>query len=892
MFLILLSGFSFGQNYALQYSGGDKYVSINSNFGLGTTSVTVECWVYLPTTSEHGFFVHVGDGVALSAGDGYGIGVGESGQINSTGGNELIVLYDWERWIGTGVNIGTGWHHVAFSIDANGNCTAYLDGVAVYTESGTGNAAPKTPSNVSYIAAGNATDRILSNGTIDEVRIWNYIVPPTTLRNNMYIELSSPPTNLVAYYKMSDGSGTTLTDNSTGGNSGTLVNTPAWVISGAMAGPKNALDFNTTNAHCNAVQNATNVTDNFTMMAWFKADVVPNFVLGNDWRCIAYNGTDAGGFGMGFRDGHFAALFGSAAWLDTSVPVSPNTWYHLALRRSGGTAQFFVNGKLLSYSNTTAPLTPISRFTIGNMYSTDNATLYTDSFDGQIDEVSVWDTALSDAQIRDYMGKSLTGNEAYLVAYYNFDNGSGTTLPDFTLTDNDLTLTNMNGNSDWVNSTAYNTWLNTNSSDWSIAANWSRGSTPSSTDNVGIYSYTGGTDVTINGSPTVDNFVLSSNANYTLSSGFTVTGNLVLNSDLDPNGNTISLSSTGTLVEGDGVFYGTSGTITTTRTLDGSETQVDEDVAGLGAHITTSANMGSTTIIRGHQAQGTQGIKRYYQINPTNNTGLNATLVFNYRDAELNGIPEADLMLFKSATGDSWTEQTSSVLNTTDNTLTLTGINDFSWWTGGKQGADASLPVELISFNAKAGDGSVTLKWATASEVDNQSFILERSEDNRHFEQLTEIRGHGSTSKETHYSFTDNSVFNGLTYFYRLGDRDINGVLTWYNSVNATPNASGIDFKNTALSIDKFALHTNYPNPFNPETTIRFDIPTDDGSLKHIKLNIYNAVGQLVTTLYEGQISGGQYELKWNGAHHPSGVYFLSFQSDRFAQVQKMILTK
>jgi hypothetical protein len=231
-------------------------------------------------------------------------------------------------------------------------------------------------------------------------------------------------------------------------------------------------------------------------------------------------------------------------------------------------------------------------------------------------------------------------------------------------------------------------------------------------------------------------------------------------------------------------------------------------------------------------------------------------------------------------------------VNTTDNTLTLTGISDFSWWTAGQEGADASLPVELLSFTANAGNGQVTLKWTTASEINNDAFILQRSDDGENFELLTEIKGQGSTSSETKYSFTDNSVFNGFTYYYRLADRDINGVVTWHTTVNATPNAEGIDFENTGLVVDKFVLHSNYPNPFNPETTIRFDVPTVDGSLKDIKLNIYNSLGQLVTTLYEGQISGGQYEMKWNATNQPSGVYFLTFQSEQFVQTQKMILLR
>ena len=58
-----------------------------------------------------------------------------------------------------------------------------------------------------------------------------------------------------------------------------------------------------------------------------------------------------------------------------------------------------------------------------------------------------------------------------------------------------------------------------------------------------------------------------------------------------------------------------------------------------------------------------------------------------------------------------------------------------------------SLPVELSSFTANAGDGQVTLEWTTASEINNDAFLLERSDDGEQFELLSEIEGQDSTSR-------------------------------------------------------------------------------------------------------------------------------------------------
>jgi hypothetical protein len=179
------------------------------------------------------------------------------------------------------------------------------------------------------------------------------------------------------------------------------------------------------------------------------------------------------------------------------------------------------------------------------------------------------------------MCKTLQGDESNLVGYFNFDNTSGSKLQAFDgSTTNDLSLVNMSDD-DWVSSTAFNTWLNTNSTDWATAGNWSDGAVPTSTDNVGIVDYTGGTSPSLSGTPSVNNMVIGSTSDLTLSSNATINKNLFLYDDLDLNGQTITLGSTAHLYEAGGNISGTSGTIQTTRNLN----NIDEDVAGLGAEI-------------------------------------------------------------------------------------------------------------------------------------------------------------------------------------------------------------------------------------------------------------------------------------------------------------------
>jgi len=90
-----------------------------------------------------------------------------------------------------------------------------------------------------------------------------------------------------------------------------------------------------------------------------------------------------------------------------------------------------------------------------------------------------------------------------------------------------------------------------------------------------------------------------------------------------------------------------------------------------------------------------------------------------------------------------------------------------------------------------------------------------------------------------------------------------------------------------------FALHQNYPNPFNPVTTIRYDVPEQS----HVTMEIYNLLGQRVTTLVSGIQEPGYHAILWNGtnmngAAMSSGMYFYHIQAGDFRAVKKLILVK
>lgn len=107
------------------------------------------------------------------------------------------------------------------------------------------------------------------------------------------------------------------------------------------------------------------------------------------------------------------------------------------------------------------------------------------------------------------------------------------------------------------------------------------------------------------------------------------------------------------------------------------------------------------------------------------------------------------------------------------------------------------------------------------------------------------------------------------------------------NPLEETPDARAIP--------QRFALWPSYPNPFNPSTTIRFDVAA--GNQQPISLKIYNLHGQLVATLLDGLVASGDYELIWHGRDNQnntvsSGVYFYVLQASGYRMTRKMTLIR
>lgn len=93
---------------------------------------------------------------------------------------------------------------------------------------------------------------------------------------------------------------------------------------------------------------------------------------------------------------------------------------------------------------------------------------------------------------------------------------------------------------------------------------------------------------------------------------------------------------------------------------------------------------------------------------------------------------------------------------------------------------------------------------------------------------------------------------------------------------------------NQNINLHTFNLYNNYPNPFNPVTSIKYTIPKDN----NVSLKVYNALGQLVATLVQEYQHMGEYSINFDGANYPSGIYFYRLESGDFVSTKKMVLIK
>ncbi|MEM1270626.1 MAG: T9SS type A sorting domain-containing protein [Bacteroidota bacterium] len=189
------------------------------------------------------------------------------------------------------------------------------------------------------------------------------------------------------------------------------------------------------------------------------------------------------------------------------------------------------------------------------------------------------------------------------------------------------------------------------------------------------------------------------------------------------------------------------------------------------------------------------------------------------------------------------------------------------------------LPVELVEFTATAGSDAVELNWATATETDNAGFFVEQLIDvaSGEWMELGFVSGAGTTTETQRYSYTVSGLAPG-THRFRLRQVDFDGTTAYSGIVEASVDVPG-----------GYVLERAYPNPFNPEATVRFAVATE----QPVSLTLYDLLGRPVRTLYSGVPAANEMlTARIDGSALVSGTYLVRLTGESFSTTQTVTLLK
>jgi len=198
------------------------------------------------------------------------------------------------------------------------------------------------------------------------------------------------------------------------------------------------------------------------------------------------------------------------------------------------------------------------------------------------------------------------------------------------------------------------------------------------------------------------------------------------------------------------------------------------------------------------------------------------------------------------------------------------------------------VSVELTSFDAYACEQGVILKWNVACEINHAGYNVYRSE-SEHGE-FVKINAAliVSEAEKNHYEFLDAGTQG--EFYYLLEDVSLAGKSLFHGPISVL---SVTNVAETADALTAYALSANYPNPFNPTTTISYSLPEKSEMI----LSIYDTQGKQVKTLVTGFQPAGTYTVTWDGTNDageamPSAIYLYRMTAGSFVKIERMTLLK
>ncbi len=338
----------------------------------------------------------------------------------------------------------------------------------------------------------------------------------------------------------------------------------------------------------------------------------------------------------------------------------------------------------------------------------------------------------------------------------------------------------------------------------------------------GSFKFTGSQNSTISGNSlslfNILEITKSNNAKILLNRNISV-GSLInfISGQLDLNNNNVVLSPTANIAgesENNRIIGPNGGFVEITQNMNAP---ASVNAGNLGATISSSVDLGSVTIRRGHLQQTgtglTNSINRYYLITPTNNSNLNSTLRLRYFDAELNGQTETSLVIYQSNNnGTDWSNLSKSSNNTNANYVEKTGVAYLTLQTLANNNAVAVDGVTGLVFTGQRKKPTeVQLNWTSQTETNMSGYEVQRKLDNEvDFSTRTFVNSSapgGNSLSPLSYQFKDANSHTGISY-YRLKIVTLNASFAYSNVISVAAKSKGGGGNNNNLSTEEVITTT------------------------------------------------------------------------------------
>ena len=189
--------------------------------------------------------------------------------------------------------------------------------------------------------------------------------------------------------------------------------------------------------------------------------------------------------------------------------------------------------------------------------------------------------------------------------------------------------------------------------------------------------------------------------------------------------------------------------------------------------------------------------------------------------------------------------------------------------------SNAPIFARAPELNISINSDSYGLRWSGGDYRQADYYVLQKSSNNSEFKDLYQISADNNTPAE--YSFIDNKDETADIVYYRVKQVNSDGSVVYSSQVKVGQGTQ-----------EPFIIQPNYPNPFNPKTSIVVNFLTGTQA----DITVYNLEGKEITKLYKGFLPQGTHTFSFDGTDLPSGVYLYKITTPGYSEIRKMVLTK